>query len=333
MMYSPQRYDPVVLFDTSYGTSNQGDFIINEAISDQMKSMLDRHFVVRYPTHTPLLHIFQNFRSNYVRTNTSRAQVKFICGTNILASNLLRRTPGWNINILTANLYRGSVTIGCGTDSHGAPSNHYTRRLYREVLSNDHVHSVRDLAAQSFVESLGLRAINTGCPTTWGLTPEHCREIPERPASRVLFTLTDYARNPKLDRALVAILRKHYRSVLFWVQGTTDLEYISSLEVGDDISVVAPNLEALREELLAGDIDYVGTRLHAGIFAMQHRIRSIILAVDNRARDMRDSANIYVIERADLSSVENAITSAFSTRVTLDVDAIGSWKAQFDVAK
>lgn len=31
-----------------------------------------------------------------------------------------------------------------------------------------------------FLEEMGFKAWNTGCPTLWGLTPEFCTEIPSK---------------------------------------------------------------------------------------------------------------------------------------------------------
>lgn len=52
----------IVMFDTSYGTQNVGDFIINEAINRQLDELLNKNFIVRYSTHTPIQKFFQNFR-------------------------------------------------------------------------------------------------------------------------------------------------------------------------------------------------------------------------------------------------------------------------------
>ena len=50
------------------------------------------------------------------------------------------------------------------------------------------------------------------------------------------------------------------------------------------------------------EFDYVGTRLHAGILALNYRKRTLIIAVDNRAAEMKTDINLPVIARGDLES-------------------------------
>ena len=57
------------------------------------------------------------------------------------------------------------------------------------------------------------------------------------------------------------------------------------------------------------ELDYVGTRLHAGVRAMQKGRRSIILSIDNRAREMGKDYNLNVIERNDIYKLEEYIYS------------------------
>ena len=49
------------------------------------------------------------------------------------------------------------------------------------------------------------------------------------------------------------------------------------------------------------NIDYVGTRLHGGMRALQHEKRTIILGIDNRAIELNKDYNIPVIEQKNLS--------------------------------
>ena len=62
-----------------------------------------------------------------------------------------------------------------------------------------------------FLDSMGIKAINTGCPTTWTLTPEHCCEIPIKKADNVVFTLTDYNQDTKNDPLLIELLLDNYK--------------------------------------------------------------------------------------------------------------------------
>lgn len=77
------------------------------------------------------------------------------------------------------------------------------------------------------------------------------------------------------------------------------------------------------------DVEYVGTRLHAGMYAMQHKKRSIIIAIDHRVRDMNTVYAINIIERENIYDLEKKINSCFVTDINLNEDNIRKWKSQF----
>ena len=82
--------------------------------------------------------------------------------------------------------------------------------------------------------------------------------------------------------------------------------------------------------MLKKNTDYIGTRLHAGIYAMQNFCRSIILIVDNRARDIKSTYNIVAIERDDIKdNLVKMINGKIDTRINIDEKAIQEWKSQF----
>lgn len=115
---------------------------------------------------------------------------------------------------------------------------------------------------------------------------------------------------------------------MFWPQGAKDYEYFMQFRNIEDISVVPPAVDAY-STILNTDVDYIGTRLHAGIYAIQHRVRSIILAVDNRARDMSVTYNLNVYDRNDIESIKKAINSHIITDVRINQEKINYWKKQF----
>lgn len=320
----------IVLFDPSYGTSNQGDLIINEAVMKEMKFLFSNNYLVRYSTHSPLMHLHQLLKKNFISRNCEPSYLKFLGGSNIFKHDLFRYTLDWNINIFTKHLYQNTVSIGGGSEGNPMTMNWYTRHIYKTILSKEYAHSTRDEKTKAFLESLGLRAINTGCPTTWSLTGAHCRMIPSAKSKDVVFTLTDYSMDPKKDQELIDILIKNYRNVFFWIQGTEDLDYFNTFKNIESIKLVSPNVEAYGELLSRGDVDYVGTRLHAGIYAMQHKVRSIILIIDNRTRDMKSSYGLNAIERNDINQLETMIKSDFKTDIRIDEEKINLWKRQFE---
>lgn len=58
--------------------------------------------------------------------------------------------------------------------------------------------------------------------------------------------------------------------------------------VTQNLHLIQPNLRDYTALLASGGIDYVGTRLHGGIHAMNMGCRSLILAVDNRRKRNRE---------------------------------------------
>ena len=321
----------IVMFDTSYSTINMGDYIINKSINDEMSQLINNSFVFRTSTHVPVNKFFQNFRKNYISSFCKEADLKFLCGTNIFTTNLLHVTPNFNINIFDIKNYRGSIAIGCGCADTKGTINTYTKYIYKKILSKNYIHSTRDEETKKMLEELGFKAINTGCATMWSLNKEHCRKIPTKKAKNVVFTLTDYCRDREKDQFLINTLVKEYDKVYFWIQGSEDLEYLKTFKNIDKIKTVSPNLEAYEGVLTAGDIDYVGTRLHAGIFALQNFVRTIIIIIDNRARDIKDSYKIPAIERADIKEeLVKKINSRFFTDIEINEETINEWKNQFN---
>ena len=148
-------------------------------------------------------------------------------------------------------------------------------------------------------------------------------------AENVVFTLTDYGKDKQYDQMLIDALKRHYKNVYFWIQGVFDLEYFETFENTDGIELVPPSVDAFSEVLSRPDIEYVGTRLHAGMFAMQHKKRTIILAIDNRVRDMKKVYDLHVIERKEIEKLDDMIESTLPTDIRLKQENIDLWLSQF----
>ena len=287
---------------------------------------------MRLGAHTPMFSPLQYVLRRRKLGMYKSADVKLLCGTNALYTNMLRPLPTWNINYLNCGLAAGTVCLGVGAGVNSRTVNLYTRALYRKVLAHDVVHSVRDERTRRLLEGVGLRAWNTGCPTLWGLTPGHCEAIPRDKGEEVVFTLTSYHPDPARDRAMIAVLRRHYSRLHFWPQSIDDLDYLRRLGEADGVEVVTPSLAGFQEVLDSG-ADYVGNRLHGGIFALQRGRRAIIVAIDYRAREMGKDYSLPLVERDSIErDLPGMVTGSWPTRIEgLDLGLIEAWKAQFDV--
>ena len=77
------------------------------------------------------------------------------------------------------------------------------------------------------------------------------------------------------------------------------------------------------------DVDFVGSRLHGGIRALNFKRRSLIIGVDNRALEINKDTNLPFIDRSRIEDIEKWVNRSFETEINLPYDNINEWKAQF----
>ncbi len=315
----------VGVLDTAMGTTNLGDAIIMDAASRVVTTLFPRRQPISLPTH---------LRPGWHGLDLQRATSLLVaCGTNLLHAHM-GLVQQWRVGPLAAARMRPVVLLGVGWRSHASRrTDPYTRWLLRRLLSPHHLHSVRDSYSEARLREAGVdNVINTGCPTLWQLTASHCRQIPATKGRDAVFVVTDYSRNREADAALLDKTLRSYRRVYFWAQGRDDVAYRDSLPGGERTHLLPRNLAAY-DALLADSsqsIDYVGTRLHGGIRALQHGRRSLIVGVDHRALSMGRDFQLPVVDRyADQAVVDRWIAEDRPTEVQPPWEAIGRWRAQF----
>lgn len=312
----------ISVLDTSICSTNLGDQIIMEAVINHIKDIFKNPFIVRIPTHEII--------SKWSYKLLQDSDYIFTGGTNLLTSNALLFRQ-WRIGLKDALFLKNLILMGVGWCNYQYKPDWYTRCIYKSIFDKEHMHSVRDNYTKAQLSKICLNnVVNTGCPTLWVLDEKLCNSIPYEKSENVLCCLTSYNQNIKLDTELLNLLKKEYKKVYFWVQNIKDYSYSRNISSG--LEYVDPNLDALNDLLKSSiNFDYVGTRLHAGIRAMQYKRRSIILAIDNRAREMGKDYNINVVERDDFMGIRSKINSEFHTKINLDLDAIDKWKKQFNI--
>ena len=310
----------VTLLDTAVASTNLGDQIIMDAAEKQVRSVINNAFI-----HTVATHEIMFTRSYKLIRESDYA---FVGGSNLLKSRMWF-FPQWKVSIIDALFINNLILCGCGWYQYQKKADIYSRFLLKSILSSEILHSVRDSYTKEKLLSIGINnVLNTGCPTLWDLNPEHCLSIPKGKAENVLCTLTIYNPNKKLDSELIKILKKNYRKVFFWIQTAGDYEY--SKQIAPGLEYLEPSVAGLDELLYSNeDIDYVGTRLHAGIRALQAKRRTIIIEIDNRAKEMGRDFNLHTVERDNVEKLEKLLKSSFATEVRLDHEAINKWKLQF----
>lgn len=319
----------ITVYDTACGSLNMGDEIIMDAVMMHLESLFSHEQFCRYPTHYAL--------AAKTLKKAWQNQLAFVGGTNLLRNywRFRARKNQWSIGFFDGFKMQPAILMGAGWNSYAEKPEWKAKVFYNHALSKQYLHSVRDQYTLEKLKACGIEnVINTGCPTLWQLTPEHLKQIPSQKAQSVVFTLTDYSRDIQADVQLVQCLKEHYSSLYFWAQGSEDNQYFDQLaeqhpELFNGIVRIATNLTAYNTLLKDHDIDFIGTRLHAGIRALQLKKRVIIIGIDNRALEMHKDFNLPVVERHDLTLLKQRINMQWQPEIHLPFDAIAHWKSQF----
>ncbi len=312
---------PKIIFDTSIGTTNLGDHIIMDSVNRIADELFKDDFVINVPTH------FSLHPKDLLKLR--KYDLGIVGGTNLLKNNTLNKSQ-WKVGLKDVSVLRHkAVLLGVGWWQYqDKPVSWYSRMMYRSLFSKKYLHAVRDNYTLQKLNDMGIKnVVNTGCPTVWGLDEPHCSQINPAKRDTVVTTITDYMRDTEKDRQMLEILKKHYRQVYVWIQGAKDRPYIESLTT--DIQYIAPKLSAFDSFLENEPCEYVGTRLHAGIRALQKKRKAIIIGIDNRALEMRNDIGLNVLERQRIELLEEQIHEEGSIKLYLDNDTIQRWKAQF----
>ena len=308
-----------VLLDTSLGSDNAGDKIIVENCIKNFPADIKEWKKVG-------THELPKADEKKILKNSD---FKLLCGTNILSGHM-NRYGLWRMDP-EYSLYQGTVLMGVGFDSEGGEVNYFSKKLLKLILHKKYLHSVRDSFAEQKLQDMGIHnVINTGCPTMWGLNPEFCASIPQGKGKYVICTITDYCQDKENDKKMVEVLIENYEKVYLWIQGRKDLKYAQELGIENKVEIVPQSLEEYDKILEMEDLDYVGTRLHAGIRALAAGHRSIIVQIDNRAKAIAKDTNLPIIKRDDIKAyLLPMIHSDIKTEIHLPFDAIEKWKRQF----
>lgn len=319
-------FDPSLRDQGGQPSTNLGDLIIRDAC--------DRLFQELFPDKTPARASTHALPRPDQMTAAAAADLVVVAGTNLLVSDLLEYNQ-WKLVADPLDYVDPSrlnaVLCGVGWWQYQPAPTLLTKNYYARLLHQECSQSVRDAYSASQLAACGVSHIlNTSCPTLWNL---HGRQT-ARPSGnrRCLFCLTDYAPAPDIDDRLVRQLAALYPDgLVFFPQGDHDLSYAASLPAFVDLAshiTTLPHrhesfLELLRQEK---DLDYVGTRLHAGVWCLEHQLPSLILAVDNRAAEIGRDTGLPVIARGDEDLLAKWHAGQSQGVIQLPLDAISTWK-------
>ena len=312
----------VVLFDPALASQNIGDEIISSSAREWLSPIIGDSFVMSVSTHQKMSFRYKRY--------LNESKYSFVLGSNLLKSGMLFGFRQWDISLLDTFQIHDAILVGCGWHAYENKIGLYSSALYKSILSNEFLHSVRDEYTKDKLTNIGMcNVINTGCSTMWGFTPEFCEGIPMEQAPNAIVTLTDYNKDASRDERLLQILLDSYQSVAIWLQGNGDRDYAVTLPSFSKCTVIRSTLADFDNVLMNNEVDYIGTRLHGGIRALQHGRRSLIIAIDNRAREKSKDFNIPVLERENIEDLYSWITGGKATDIRIPLNEIDRFLNQF----
>lgn len=310
----------IVILNTAIGSDNLGDEIIEYYYMKAIKNIVDPQKLYNVATHIK--------PSDDEIRHLLSAKYAIIIGTNILSPQM-ELYSGWKFDNRLIKM-RNVLLVGTGWWGYKKPSV-YSKYVYKNILSKDIIHSVRDEQTLHVLKNIGIdNVVNTNCLTMLGLDKK-CKDIPYKKGSEVLFTVTGVIGDHRKDKDMIRIIRENYTNIYFWPQGDIDLQYLKKIDNLEGIKIVDRSLDTYSTFLKEHDeLDYIGTRLHGGIHAMQNGRRTIIIAVDNRAIEMSRDTGLPVIRDTEIQEKLNiAINSEWKTEIRLNRLTIEKWYESF----
>lgn len=312
------------LLDTSVASDNIGDEIIARHLRAQIEAAFPEAYVTTSASHDGL--------GRFGRRQVEAADSVFLLGTNALSAKWSSRGGLLPMSRADVRALEGKLVlfgVGANRAWTGRADRRQIRRLAR-ILSPRFTHSVRDGSAEKIVEAAGRRALNGSCPTIWTL-PRQQAFAPTRP-DHVIFSLTAYRADRAADARFLDWLQGRYTRFSFWAQQIEDIAYLDSFANRPAAQRIAPNLAAYDRALAdPAPLDVIGSRLHGGIQGLHAGRRSVILAVDNRAREIGALTQIPVVDRAEAPDRLDALLDApIQIDLTASHDLVPRFFSQFE---
>lgn len=313
--------DPA-LYDWQRSSPNTGDQIISRATRRELKRIYNNSCdIVSIPSHSIL------DKKAYKIIDTSDRVV--VGGSNLFWFRLFPRAS-WPLRLIDTIKLRNVRFMGVGWGSYGISTGVFGRFVSQRIFDPEGYNSLRDRYSLDKAIELGVpNPIFTGCQTCWNFSYNESTFIRTR-KKQCIFTLTDYARKPEEDLKVIKILIRFYgiKNLFFWPQGLGDRRYIENFDVISRSKILDGNLESFEKFLKNNDVDYVGTRLHGGIFALEQGKRSIILSVDNRATEMAKDLGLVVVSREKPNSLTDLLEKDTIYNLTIPRENIDIWSKE-----
>lgn len=330
-----KKSDHITLIDPSVGPGgappeNAGDCIIYSSVERLMLELFPEKEIVRISAHQ----LWGAKEKELIRNAT----YCFAAGSNMLTSdirNFHRFSPEKKKGFYLFPGVSGIILLGVGWYRYQPKPDLPTSIYYKKILAKNFLHSVRDSYAVRQLSGIqSIHTCNTSCPTVWDLDTAFPNCF--NPAYKYsLFTLNNNYPDPESDNRLIRLIFEQDNGpAVFFPQVKLDLTYLESLDTFRQNKNRFLLLDDSYSAFLAfadnESFNYIGTRLHAGIAALQRRMPAMILAVDNRAAEIAGDIQLWVRHRTDFPAIENWICKSYlPPRLQLPAETIKNWKNQF----
>ena len=116
----------------------------------------------------------------------------------------------------------------------------------------------------------------------------------------------------------------------FFSQQPDDIIYLKKIYKNKDIDIIWANFYALNDFIKNSNFDYIWSRLHMWIYMLNNKIRSHIISIDNRATEISKDTWLPVLERDNISELNNIINQKYVLNINLPQNNIDKWKKQFE---
>lgn len=305
----------IVVVDPGLATRNTGDQIISQAVRREFIAPLRAigADVETVPMHGEL--------GAHQRRLLRMASDVVVCGTNLLSSHMRFRNA-WEWPRSDVELARGKATfLGVGWWQYQRSRVDRISRRWMSDLAGRHDWAVRDDYSAAKLTEAGVPAVHVSCPTLWSQS----EQLLPGSQRRVVATVTDYNQNPDADRSLNELLSRHFEEVMYWPQGPGDERYLRGL-LGPEVALVESSLEAFEAAITVPSTAYVGLRLHGGIHALSMGAPTLILSIDNRAREISKSSGLRVLSRYAIREIAAMLQVGGCQQLAVPREAISAWK-------
>lgn len=309
----------ISVFDTTISEYNLGNQIIMDSVERELESIFGNRFQYNIP--------YQQI-NNKVGQCIKQSDFTFFGGTNSLSS-FMNKYKQWDMNIFKTLYIKDVIMMGIGWWQYQNEPNLYTKLILKRSLSRKYYHSARDSYTENRLRKMGFKVTNTGCPTLWSLTEEKLNQIDKKKKENVVITFTDYNKDKDKDKELFDFCVKNYKKVYVWPQGVGDYGYIKEIDSKKMAIIIDSNLKAYDNVLINEEVDYIGTRLHAGIRALQKKVRAFFVAIDNRTIEMGNDVGLTYVKRNKINELSKLISNDYNGMLKINYDAINNWKEQF----